>query len=127
MATLDQIQSIVIVMMENRSFDHVLGHLSMKRFNNRQDVAGLIDPEENPAYANFLDGQGYQPFELKDGPLLHDLPHSRSLVGAQLGEAAPFTMSGFVKAYFDATGSRVADPPSMSFLSPADVSMSNFL
>lgn len=128
MAMLDQIQTIVIVMMENRSFDHVLGHLSMKRYNNRQDVAGLIDPERNPAYTNFLDGQGYQPFELKDGPLLHDLPHSRPMVSTQLGQAgAAFTMSGFVEAYFDATGSKVADPPSMGFLSPGDVSMSNFL
>jgi phospholipase C len=128
MATLDQIQTIVIVMMENRSFDHVLGHLSMTRFSNRQDVAGLVDPEGNPAYTNFLDGQGYQPFELKDGPLLHDLPHSRALVSTQLGAAGPpFTMSGFVEAYFLATGSKVTDPPSMGFLSPADVSMSNFL
>ena len=31
MAALDQFQTIVIVMMENRSFDHILGHLSMAR------------------------------------------------------------------------------------------------
>ena len=31
MATLDQIDTIVIVMMENRSFDHMLGYLSLKR------------------------------------------------------------------------------------------------
>ena len=128
MATLDQIQTIVVVMMENRSFDHVLGHLSMTRFNKRHGVAGLIDPEENPAYTNFLEGQGYQPFELKDGPLLHDLPHSRPMVATQLGaDGASFTMSGFVEAYFRATGSRVTDPPTMGFLAPADVSMSNFL
>ena len=69
MAILDQLQTIVIVMMENRSFDNMLGHLSMARFGNRKDVAGLIDPETNLDYTNFLDGQGYQPFELKDGSL----------------------------------------------------------
>lgn len=128
MAILDQIETIVIVMLENRSFDHMLGHLSMARFGNRRDVAGLVDPEANLDYTNFLDGQGYQPFELKDGPLPHDLPHSRSLVAAQLGTpGGPFTMSGFVEAYYRATGSKVNDPPPMGFLSPADAPMSSFL
>lgn len=128
MAILDQFQTIVIVMMENRSFDHVLGHLSMTRFGNRKDVAGLVDPEANLDYTNFLDGQGYQPFQLKDGPLLHDLPHSRSLVAAQLAKTgSQFTMSGFVDAYYQATGSKIIDPPPMGFLSPGDVSMSSFL
>lgn len=128
MALLDQFQTIVIVMMENRSFDHVLGHLSMARFGNRKDVAGLIDPESNLDYTNFLDGQGYQPFESKDAPLLHDLPHGRPYVATQLAKAGTrFTMSGFVDAYYQQTGSRVVDPPPMGFLSPEDAPMSNFL
>ncbi|SEK68675.1 alkaline phosphatase family protein [Nitrosovibrio tenuis] len=128
MAILDQLQTIVIVMMENRSFDHMLGHLSMARFGNRKDVAGLVDPESNLDYTNFLEGQGYQPFELKDGPLMHDLPHSRARVATQLAKAGTrFTMSGFVDAYYQSTGSKVNDPPPMGFLSPADVTMSNFL
>lgn len=128
MALLDQFQTIVIVMLENRSFDHVLGHLSMARFGGRRDVEGLTDPESNLDYTNFLNGQGYQPFELKDGPLLHDLPHSRARVETQLAKAGTrFTMSGFVDAYFQSTGSRVKNPPSMGFLAPADVPMSNFL
>ena len=45
-------------MMENRSFDHILGHLSITRFRNRKDVAGLVGPEVNLDYTNFLDGQG---------------------------------------------------------------------
>jgi phospholipase C len=128
MAILDQIQTIVIVMFENRSFDNVLGHLSMARFGNRPDLEGLVDPETNPDYTNFLDGQGYQPFESKDGSLLHDLPHNRLLVEAQLARAgARYTMSGFADAYFRHTGSRVADPPSMGFLAPAATPMSSFL
>lgn len=128
MAILDQIQTIVIVMFENRSFDNVLGHLSMARFGNRPDVEGLVDPEINADYTNFLDGQGYQPFELKDGSLLHDLPHNRLLVDTQLARAGTrYTMSGFADAYFRHTGSRVADPPSMGFLAPAATPMSSFL
>ena len=59
MAVLDQIQTFVVVMFENRSFDNVLGHLSMSRFGKRKDVDGLIDPETNLDYTNFLDAQGY--------------------------------------------------------------------
>jgi len=128
MLVVDQLQTIVILMMENRSFDNILGHLSMGRFGNRKDIAGLIDPEVNLDYTNFLDGQGYQPFEIKDVPLSHDLPHSRDLVNVQLAKTGTrFTMSGFAEAYYRATGSKVNDPPSMGFLSPGDTSMSSFL
>ena len=58
MAIMDQLQTIVIVMMENRSFDNMLGHLSMARFGNRNNVAGLVDPESNLDYTNFLDSPG---------------------------------------------------------------------
>jgi phospholipase C len=36
-------------------------------------------------------------------------------------------MSSFVEAYYRAIGSKVNDPPSMGFLSPADTPMSSFL
>jgi phospholipase C len=128
MAILDQIQTIVVVMLENRSFDNVLGHLSMARFENRKGVEGLTEPETNLDYTNFLDGQGYQPFELKDGSLLHDLPHNRGLVETQMAKLdSRYTMSGFADAYFRHTGSRVANPPPMGFLTPADTPMSSFL
>jgi len=129
MPILNQIQTIVIVMMENRSFDNVLGHLSMARFGNRKNVEGLIDPETNLDYTNFLDGVGYQPFQLKDERLLHDLPHGRPFVETQLAKVSNrlFTMSGFADAYYQATGSKVNDPPSLGFLAPSDAAMSNFL
>ena len=37
---LDLIKTIVVVMMENRSFDHLLGYLCLEPFN-RNDVEGL--------------------------------------------------------------------------------------
>ena len=129
MAILDQIQTIVIVMMENRSFDNVLGHLSMARFGNRKDVEGLIDPETNLDYTNFLDGAGLPAFRVEGWSLLHDLPHSRALCCDSIGEdrTARFTMSGFADAYFQPSGSKVNDPPSMGFLAPGDTPMSSFL
>src|SRR5690625_5030341 len=100
MGILEQLQTIVIVMMENRSFDHVLGHLSMTQYGSREEVTGLVNPQENPSYTNFLEGQGYQPFHLQDGLLPHDLPHSRAMVATQLARrSSQFTMSGFVEAY----------------------------
>jgi hypothetical protein len=62
-----------MVMMENRSFDHMLGALRYSRFGGRVDVDGLTS-EANPQYQNFLEGRGYQRFHMLDGPLPCDLP-----------------------------------------------------
>ncbi|CAB1275034.1 alkaline phosphatase family protein [Candidatus Nitrosacidococcus tergens] len=128
MEVLDQIQTIIIVMMENRSFDNVLGHLSMPLYGNRKDVNGLVNIETNASYINFLDKQAYRPFHLQDGPLPYDLPHSRSMVATQLAKKGnTFTMSGFVEAYYLQTKSKIETPPPMGFLSPMDTPMSSFL
>ena len=53
MAKLSDIQTIVVVMMENRSFDHILGYLSLPPFN-RTDVDGLkINPAWLAQYTNY--------------------------------------------------------------------------
>jgi len=128
MPALDQIATIVIVMMENRSFDHVLGHLRMPEHGNRLDIDGLVDPTENVAYTNFLGSEGFQPFHRADAPLPHDLPHARDRVAVQLArQNGIYTMSGFVEAYVGDTGSVVQDPPPLGFLTPDDVPMSHFL
>ncbi|HEV7814329.1 MAG TPA: alkaline phosphatase family protein [Janthinobacterium sp.] len=128
MPILDDIRTIVIVMMENRSFDNVLGHISTPLFGNRTDIAGLIDPDSNPAYINILDGLGYRPQATDDNTFAHDLPHGRARVATQMAQNGDtYTMSGFVLAYRDETGSRVAAPPPMGYLTPKDVPMSHFL
>jgi phospholipase C len=43
---LDQVEHIVVLMQENRSFDHMLGYLSID--GNRNDVNGLTGNESNP-------------------------------------------------------------------------------
>ena len=49
MAGLDQIEHIVVLMMENRSFDHMLGYL---RNDGMPDVNGLVGDESNRDAAN---------------------------------------------------------------------------
>jgi phospholipase C len=128
MASLDQIDTIVVVMLENRSFDHVLGYLRLPSFDNRQDIDGLINPDSDPRFANIYDHQIYRPFEMADGSLIHDLPHARSLVDVQLAlRDGTFTMSGFVDAYAQSSQSLESQPVPMGYMTPKSVPISNFL
>jgi phospholipase C len=46
------VETIVIVMLENRSFDHMLGYLSLEDETNRTDIDGIADPT-NPVISYF--------------------------------------------------------------------------
>src|SRR3989441_10931213 len=128
MAALDQIKTIVVVIMENRSFAHVLGSLPLPRHGGRADVAGLITLDTDPRFANEYDQQISRPFPMADGPLLHDLPHGRREIAVQLAVSGETpTMSGFVRAYVDASHSIVEQPPPLGYLTPDSVFMSDFL
>ena len=128
MATLNQVDTIVVVMMENRSFDHVLGYLRLPTFDNRQDIDGLVNTDTDPRFANIYDHQIYRPFEMKDGTLIHDLPHARSLVDVQLAlRNGTFTMSGFVDAYAQSSQSLESQPIPMGYMTSKSVPISNFL
>src|SRR2546428_14152732 len=98
MAALDQIRTIVVVIMENRSFDHVLGYLSLPQHGGRRDVDGLVDLDTDPRFASAYDQQIYRPFPMADGRLLHDLPHGRregAIPPPRAGATPPST--GFVR------------------------------
>jgi len=132
MSVLDQIDTIVFMMLENRSFDHMLGHLSLPPFADGTDVDGLKAPLNNPAYENVdASGQSYYPFQLRDGTLSTDVPHERDFVAAQLSKSnvsGQYTMSGFVRAYYQfQTTNRTLNPDPMGFLTPVDVPITNFL
>ena len=128
MAALDDIDTIVIVMMENRSFDHVLGCLHHPQYGNRADIEGLVDPAATTAYDNFYDNQVYKPFPMADKVLPHDLPHTRKTIATQMdvtnGQA---TMAGFVTAYVNETQSAVDQPPPLGFQVPPGVPITRFL
>ena len=52
MANLEKIDHIVVLMLENRSFDHMLGYLSLE--GGRGDIDGLREE-----FANDYDGRRY--------------------------------------------------------------------
>jgi phospholipase C len=125
-----KVDTIVILMMENRSFDHLYGSLSLPSFGNRTDVMGLTSLLDI-SYANSLPSdQPAYPFIATDGPFLADLPHNRGAVHDQLAfsdTGAP-TMSGFASAYLKAAPtSGLIRPAPMGILPPAAAPMSAFL
>jgi phospholipase C len=105
---LSQIKHIVVVMMENRSFDMMLGHLSL---DGMADVDGLTGPEVNfnvdpdgnkiPLTRFDADAQKVQ----RHGEALEkklDPDHSKHGVQIQLGNGyGDQPMGGFVKAFID--------------------------
>lgn len=130
MTDLSLVDTIVIVMLENRSFDHMLGHLSFGVFANGTNVEGLKAPLQRKEYENIFGAETYYPFTMKDGALASDLPHERREVAMGLAQSAvsgQFTMSGFVKAYFEkTTTNRTLTPDPMGFMTPADVPITRF-
>ena len=122
MSSLEQLRStvdtLVVVMMENRSFDHLLGFLSHEAFDARNDVNGLHRHSDAFDWDN-ADAAGnlYAPTATPDSYLPCDLPHSRAEIAAELNSGA---MDGFITSYFD---SQKIDgsPTPMRFCRPQDV------
>jgi phospholipase C len=105
MTDLTQIDTIIVVMMENRSFDHLLGYLNLPG-SGRTDVDGL-----QPGMKNTFNGVDYPVYHLPSAytALPADPPHERKNITIQIsGDATPdnaihtlppYAMSGFVKSY----------------------------
>ncbi len=118
MSNLDHIDTIVVVMMENRSFDHLLGFLSHEAFDARSDIDGLHQHSSTFDWDNAdATGKLYPPTATPDSYLPCDLPHSRGQIDMEINQGA---MDGFIKAYF---GSQSIDqsPIPMRFCRPQDV------
>jgi phospholipase C len=61
-ADLAQIQTIVILMTENRSFDHMLGYLRLPAYGGNTNVDGVCDDQNwLNAVANKWEGVAYPP------------------------------------------------------------------
>jgi phospholipase C len=94
---LSRIQQVVIVMMENRSFDHILGYLSLPGFGHPRfaDIDGVAQATE------FYNGQQFFPRTLRSPSLSPDPPHERSDIKVQLAKNATggYNMNGFVTSY----------------------------
>ncbi len=99
---LNQIEHVVIVIMENRSFDHMLGYLSLAG-SGRLAVEGLSsDANWLAKHANPYGTNSYAPFHLTGQPIL-DPPHEKKTIAIQIGTPTtpgdPAPMNGFVESY----------------------------
>lgn len=123
----DRVSTVVLVMMENRSFDHMLGHLKKERLV--PDVDGFGD--DPSLYNNVYQGVPYPPFPLEPTALTIDLPHEWDAVATQLHtnlETQHCMMDGFVQAYADFTQTPlVPQPDPMGFFTSERVPITSFL
>jgi phospholipase C len=86
---LAKVEHIVVLMLENRSFDHLLGYLSLE--GGRADVNGL-----RAEFANEHRGQRYPVRHLDSSVIADDPDHSASAVELQVGDGR---MDGFVASF----------------------------
>jgi phospholipase C len=131
MPDLSSIKHIVIVMLENRSFDHILGYRSLPPFS--KSVEGLrTDAAWLATFTNEDQGRSIQSF-LSDNPYTmpaeFDPPHERANVAANLGplQNGTYPMTGFAGAI----PTSISNDPDvrklvMSYFGAAQVPISHF-
>jgi phospholipase C len=132
--TLDQIKTIVVVMMENRSFDHLLGYLSLPPFSrpNIDGLQNMVDWKDKAS--SEYNGSKFPPFLLTDpyDLMVGDPPHERDNIAVQMGDAANgvFPMNGFVTNYTAAKWvppvNSGDNPPVMGYFTPEQVPATDF-
>ncbi|MGH2798531.1 MAG: alkaline phosphatase family protein [Thermoleophilaceae bacterium] len=84
----ERIKHVVVLMMENRSFDNMLGHLTV---DGRTDVDGVT-----PRLSNKHDGRTFRVRPSRKTKLERDPPHGPRLIDKAVADGK---MSGFVSAY----------------------------
>ena len=112
---LDKISNIVVLMLENRSFDHMLGYLSLE--GARGDIDGL-----RAEFSNEHDGRSYPVHHLGCTAIADDPDHSAGSVDLQVGGGR---MNGFAASFagtLTSRGIRDGDPGRvMGYYNAADV------
>jgi phospholipase C len=101
---LADIDTIVIAMLENRSFDHMLGYLSLNETPGRMPVDGLrSDQAWRDSYRNEHKGTLYGLKHLPVTQRLDDPSHSEEPIAMQVAKPpagpGPTRMGGFVASY----------------------------
>src|SRR6266851_2834308 len=99
-AGLDNLKHIVVLMMENRSFDHMLGDL----MRQNKAIDGLTDKETNPDATTGLPIQ-VQPLAEYQGQLDPDPDHhfpgvDLQIFGGAAGDGRQANMQGFIRSYY---------------------------
>jgi len=124
----EKVKTVVLVMMENRSFDHMLGHLKLE--DTASDIDGLAEPLEQ--YNNIYKGTNYPLYNLPhDVELEGDVPHENNDVETQMKlnkVNGKYTMKGFVEAYANFT-KQEANPECvpMGYFTADQVPITDFL
>jgi phospholipase C len=124
------IDTIVIVLMENRSFDHMLGYLGLPPIS--LNIEGL-QKTGGPRYGNPYNGNSYLPFHMSRLDLPHDPPHERPWIANQIGAVinGQYNMTGFVESYY--MNGQIAGPDPgtlpevMGYFGPTEVPLTDFL
>ncbi|TLU61231.1 hypothetical protein FE810_15530 [Thalassotalea litorea] len=92
--SLNQINHLVFIMMENRSFDHMLGYLSHPDHGNRDDVEGLKG--DTVELGGDLAGTTAVPRRGPSRTFYPNLPHNHSSIMRQINDGK---MNGFASEY----------------------------
>ncbi len=131
---LNLIKTIVVVMMENRSFDHLGGYLSLPPFN-WPNVDGIqTDPAWIDKASSLYNGSKFAPYLLNDpyDLIQADPPHERDPIEVQMGTPTDgiFPMDGFVTNYATAKGVGPVNPgdgiPVMGYFGAEQAPISDF-
>src|SRR6266516_2880238 len=123
-AGLDNLRHIVVLMMENRSFDHMLGGLSLVMQSGAKKypkINGLTGNESNPDMNGTM--VPVQPNAKFQGQLDHDPDHHFPGVDLQIfgGDMSPgrvANMQGFVKSYATQGTTQAQSRAIMNYFAP---------
>ncbi len=117
---LSRIEYVVIVYLENRSFDHVLGYLNLPGNHPKwQEINGIFEAMK------YYTGFAYPPHPLTTQNIDPDPPHERENIAIQIN-SAPKKMQGFVDSYVRAVSQCRRDAV-MEYCGPKDVYITDFL
>lgn len=113
----DNLKHIVVLMMENRSFDHMLG--ALKKANPR--INGLNGNETNPdTNGNLVQVQPLADYQdqLNKDPDHHFPGTDLQIFGGEQGASRSANMQGFVKSYFTQTNDARLSQQIMYYFKP---------
>jgi len=130
---LQSIQTIVIVMMENRSFDNLLGYRGLPPYES-SGVGGIkSDPTWLSSTANPYGGHSFTPHPLEDPfhSIDTDPHHERIDIATQIARTndGRFRLNGFVQSYANSGGHCLDDanpPPVMGYFGEKEAPITNF-
>jgi phospholipase C len=124
--TRDRVDHIVVVMMENRSFDHMLGYLGLPewRLGDPGDASSMVDGVDDQRTVSW-EGVDYTPLPLGSStwepPEHGDPPHGGSSVAWQVEEPGRF-IETYINTHEHADPRRI-----IGYLTPAEVPVYDFL